>query len=82
MTFTKTIEKGRFSYLLLDDFVDHLELFSEVELTPKEVDNLTARVLEIGSKEGIMKTVRGEIRFILINKSWEDITNTNEQQND
>ncbi len=82
MTFQKTKTKKEFSYLLLDDFVKKLEIFSKNDLSPNDVDIITSKILEIGTKEGIIETEKGNINYILIHYKWEEIDSTNNKQND
>ena len=73
MTFKKLIDGKKITYLLLDDFVEKLSITSEVDLEPNEVDVLTSKILELGAKEGILATEKGEITYTLIPKKWEEI---------
>ena len=82
MTFTKTKTKTGFSYLLLDDFVKKLEIYSINELCKNDVDIITLKILEIGSEKGIIATEKGNVTYTLVHKKWENIKNTNKKKND
>jgi len=71
MTFKWRKTKHGYIYSLQDDFVKKFELISPVELEPSEVDILTTKALEIGSKSGILKTPKGNIKYKLVYKKWE-----------
>jgi hypothetical protein len=82
MTFTQSKTKKGYSYLLLDDFVKKLEIYSINELSISDVDIIILKILEIGSEKGIIETEKGNVTYTLIHKKWENIKNTNKKKND
>jgi len=81
MTFKYEKTNDGYSYLLLDDFVERLVIYSKDKLEANDIDIICNKILVLGSQNGIINTEKGEVTYSLTHKTWEDIS-INEKQND